>query len=120
MKKVLSGMIALLFAGAMGTALAQTDTSVLATPKNAADRGLIRGLHVRLQEQTKMIRAGVASQKLTEDEAKALHDKVKSILKEMISDIKSNGQEKLTDGQVQQLNQELDQNADAIHDAEAP
>ncbi len=131
MKKILSLTSALLFAGAAGILLAQNDTSTPAaatapsaeaTPMSPMGKGnhpMIKELHGRFEEQNMRIKAGVKNKKLTKDEAKALHAKVKSIREEMQSDIKANGDGKLTSDQSKQLNQELDDNSTAIHDQKA-
>jgi len=77
---------------------------------------LINELRIRFEDQNKRIMAGVKSGKLSKDEAKALHEKVKAVREEMQGDIKSNGKKELTEDQYKQLNQELDDNSKAIHD----
>jgi hypothetical protein len=71
---------------------------------------------MRLEKQRKRIMAGVKSGKLTKDEAKALHEKVKSIREELWADVKQNEKKELTEEQYQQLNQELNANSTAIKD----
>jgi hypothetical protein len=122
MKKNLSLAYALLFAGAAGIALAQTDASTPAA-STAPMKGMGKGHHPRIHEirsriesQNERIMAGVKNKKLTKDESKALHGKIKAVREELLSDIKSNGKEDLTEDQFKQLNQELDENSTAIHD----
>jgi hypothetical protein len=127
MKKLLSFISALLFAGSAGIALCQNDSTppaASAAPaaqtapmaKGNGDHPLIHEIRTRLEDQNKRIMAGVKNGKLTKDEATALHGKVKSIRVEMQVDLKSNGKKELTEDQYKQLNQELDDNSKAIHD----
>src|SRR5579863_3864087 len=75
-------------------------------------------IHGRIKEQRIRIAAGVKSGKITRAEAKVLLDKVKTVGDQMKADFQQNkqsGQKGLTDEQVQQLNQMLDDNSKAIY-----
>jgi hypothetical protein len=128
MKKLLSLTSALLFAGAAGIALCQTDSTApvastapatQAAPMMAKGKGahpLIHEVRTRIEDQHKRIMAGVKNGKLTKDEASALHAKVKAIREELVVALKANGKKELTEDQYKQLNQELNDNSKAIHD----
>lgn len=132
MNKIVSLTSALLFAGAAGMVIAQTNTTTPAAPSAPSapsaqttpmmkhmgngNHPLIREIWERVRRQNERIMAGVKNGKLTKDEAEALHAKVKSIREEMQGDVKSNGNGELTGDQFKQLNQELDENSTAIHD----
>ncbi len=110
-----------LFVAATGLALAQDAAPTAANPARQpvmkGDHPRFTEIHDRMKEQRARIEAGVKSGKLTQDEAKALREKVKAVGEQMRSDFQQNkqsGQKGLTDGQVQQLNQMLDENSKAI------
>jgi hypothetical protein len=132
MKRLASFAVSVLFIGSTGLALAQDATPVTGTTA-ATSSPVTKGkhphfdeIHGRMKEQRERIMAGVKSGKLTKDEAKSLMEKVKAVGEQMKSDFqqnKQNGQKGLTDEQVQQLNQMLDDNSKAIygekHDGDA-
>jgi hypothetical protein len=124
MKKNLLLTSALLFVGAAGMSMAQTRpmTPGTSVPMKGTGKGAhpkITAIRARLEEQNERIQAGVKDKKMTQDEGRALHGKVKAVRVEMINDIKSNGVEDLTDDQFERLNQELDVNSRSIHDEKA-
>jgi hypothetical protein len=127
MKNLLSIAVSVLLMGS-GLAFAQDSTPVAGNTAPAVAPGTqpaamgkhprFDEIHGRIKEQRMRIAAGVKSGKLTKDEAKVLLDKVKTVADQMKSDFQQNkqsGQKGLTDEQVQQLNQMLDDNSKAIY-----
>lgn len=128
MKRLALLAASILFVGSTGLVMAQ-DTAPAATPAPAetpAMNKMMKGEHPRIHEvrerlkrQHMRIMAAVKAGKLTQDEGKTLHEKVKSIGDEMRADIKSNGKTELTEDQFKQLNDELNTNSEAIKDGQS-
>ena len=125
MKKVLSLASAFLFVGVAGIALSQTDNSAPAAstvpavvaPKAKATHPLLNEIRARIEAQNERIGAGVKDKKITKDQAKAFHEKIKAVREELQKDLKTTGTKELADDQFQQLKQELDDNSTAIKGA---
>lgn len=64
-------------------------------------------LNIRLRQQNIQISRDLKAGKLTKDQAKTLRGQVEAIRKEESADLKQNGTKTLTDDQVNQLNQQL-------------
>jgi polyhydroxyalkanoate synthesis regulator phasin len=116
--------VSLFWACSTGWALAQVSTPVSGnTPAVNAPAAMGKHprfdeIHGRMKEQRERILEGVKTGKITKDEAKPLMEKVKAVGEQMKSDFQQNkqsGQKGLTDEQVQQLNQILDENSKAIY-----
>jgi hypothetical protein len=112
-------LAATLFIGS--AALAQDSTPVASNPTPQAgmngEHPRFTEIHNRIMKQRARIEEGVKSGKLTADEAKTLRDQVKAVGEQMRSDFEQNkqsGHKGLTDEQVQQLNQMLDESSQAI------
>jgi hypothetical protein len=128
MKRLAMLAASILFVGSTGLVMAQ-DTAPATTPAPMGTPGMnngMKGEHPRIHEvrerlkrQHMRIMAAVKAGKLTKDEGKALHEKVKSIGDEMRADIKSNGKTELTEDQFKQLNDELNTNSEAIKDGQS-
>lgn len=121
MKGITSFAASLLFIGSTGLVLAQDATPVTGHPAAQSamkwDNPHFAEIHSRMRNQRERIAAGLKSGKLTQDQAKALEDKVEAVRGQMRSDFEQNkqsGQKGLTDGQFQQLNQMLDDSSQAI------
>ncbi len=114
-------MSALFLVGMVGLSVAQDATPAdsstpVAQPvmKAGVKHPRIKEIRGRLQEQMKRIQEGVASKKLTQDEAKDLRSKVAAVRDQMKADIQENNKTELTEEQYTQLNQMLDDNSKAI------
>jgi hypothetical protein len=114
-------LAAALFIGPSGLALAQDSTPVAGNPTPQAgmkgEHPRFTEIHDRIMKQRARIEEGVKSGKLTSDQAQTLRDQVKAVGAQMRSDFQQNkqsGQKGLTDEQVQQLNQMLDESSKAI------
>jgi predicted RNase H-like nuclease (RuvC/YqgF family) len=114
-------MSALFLVGMVGLSVAQDATPAdsstpVAQPamKAGVKHPRIKEIRGRLQEQMKRIQEGVASKKLTQDEAKDLRSKVAAVRDQMKADIQQNNKTELTEEQYTQLNQMLDDNSKAI------
>ncbi len=125
MKKVLSLSYALLFVGAAGIALSQTNTSTpaasaaKAAPMKArvkVNHPLLDKIRARIESQNERVMVGVKDKKLTKDEAKAIHAKINTLREKIQSDLKTNGKRELTEDQFNKLNKELGENSKAIKD----
>ena len=78
---------------------------------------MLNEIRARIEAQNERIGEGVKEKKLTKDQAKAFHEKIKSVREELQKDMKTNGKKELADDQFQQLKQELDDNSAAIKGA---
>lgn len=121
MKCLISFAASLLLIGSTGLALAQSATPVTSHPVNQPvmkwDNPHFVEIHTRMKNQRERIVSGLKSGKLTQDQAKALENKVEAVRGQMRSDFEQNkqsGQKGLTDEQLQQLNQMLDESSLAI------
>ena len=99
-----------LFVGASSLALAD-GTAAPGKPSHP----MIKEVHVRMHDQMMRIKEGVKSGKLTKDQAKALREVLKSVKTQMDADFQQNGKKELTEDQVKQLNQMLDENSKTIY-----
>jgi uncharacterized protein involved in exopolysaccharide biosynthesis len=64
-------------------------------------------LTIRLRQQNIQIQRDLKAGKLTKDQAKTLKGQVEAIRKQESADLKANNSKTLTDAQVTQLNQQL-------------
>lgn len=111
MKHLALATVLAFFMGAGSLALAQ---STAAPPANHP-HPRIREVRVRLHDQMARIKAGVASGKLTKDQAHALIASLKAVREQMQADFTTNGSKELTPDQLTQLNQVLDANSKLIY-----
>jgi hypothetical protein len=133
MKRLLSFAVSLLLMGSTGLVLAQ-DAAPATTDSPAANapaaQGAKKGGHprikevrARIQDQYKRVHEGIKAKKITKDEAKDLKAKIDAVRGQMKADIQQNGKKELTEDQLNQLNQMLDDNSKAIygekHDGDA-
>ena len=88
----------------------QENTTLIDTSVDSRNR-----LRVRLHDQMARIKAGVASGKLTKDQAHALIASLKAVREQMQADFTTNGSKELTPDQLTQLNQVLDANSKLIY-----
>jgi hypothetical protein len=118
MKKLVALMVSVFFMGATGLALAQdaapAESTPTAKPAMKGTHPRIHEIEARLKEQHKRIAAGVKAKKLTKDEAKGLHAKVKAVGDQMKDFIKQNGKMDLTEDQQKKLNASLDETSKTI------
>jgi hypothetical protein len=115
MRKIVSTLLSLLFMGTTGLALAQTTTAPAMHPHPR-----IHEVRTRIADQYARIKAGLKSGKLTEDQAKALRVQLKAVHDQMMADFQTNGKRELTEDQLKQLNQMLDENSSTIHEEKHP
>ena|ERR1700733_10199177 len=120
MKRLIYGMVFLLFTGATGYVLAQTKTL---TPSHAAPIAASRGnavstpthlFNVQLMNTLNTIGKDIKSGKLTKSQAQVLRGQVKAIRVQEIQFMKENGNKQLTAAQITQLNQQLNALAPSI------
>jgi hypothetical protein len=109
MKKLALMTVFALLIGTGSLALADTTTaSVTPHPR-------IHEVHTRMHDQMARIRAGVKSGKLTQAQADALIVSLKAVREQMQADFSTNGSRDLTDDQLKQLNQMLNENSTTIY-----
>lgn len=75
----------------------------------------IQEVHTRMHDQMARIRSGVKSGTLTKEQAETLKTALKAVREQIQADFTTNGKKELTDDQLAQLNQMLDQNSKAIY-----
>jgi hypothetical protein len=118
MKKLMAGLLSLLFMAVAGFSLAQ-DTTPTAGTSIVAPQGKseIRG---RFKLQRNRIQQGLKSGVLSKDQAAGLMEKLKSIMDQAKAFFLQNGKKSLTADQKAQINQLLDENSKVIYQAKHP
>ncbi len=112
--------LALLFLAPAGFVLADGTQSPAIRPMAGRPHPRIHEIHWRMRNQMLRIREGVKSGKLTKAQAQALHQQLKQIQEEMQADFKANGKRELTEDQLKQLNQQLNEISKSIYDEKNP
>jgi hypothetical protein len=114
MKKLSMLVISAYLAGGTGLALAQAATPGLSAKEEAHPR--IYEVKDRIKKQQKRIDQGLKAKTLTDDQAKACREVLKSVKTQMKADYKTNGSKKLNEDQTAELNKLLDANSAALHE----
>jgi hypothetical protein len=122
MKNFLGLFLFVLTAGLGSAAMAQDATPVpAAAGSTVGAAGVVDPrvtlINQRLMEQGARIKDGVKSGTLTKESAKPLWQQVKAIQAQKKADIQQNGKKELTDTQLTQLVQMLDDSSKAIYAA---
>ncbi len=122
MRKYLGLFLFLLAAGSGSMAMAQDATPApAATESTVGLNGVadprVKLINQRLLEQSARIKEGVKAGTLTKESAKPLWEQVKAIHVQKKTDIEQNGKRELTDDQLTQLVQMLNDNSKAIYAA---
>lgn len=118
MKTILKALFLVLAVVSAPWAQAQDSTPVSGTASNSGQvKGFdprVKEINNRLMEQGARIKEGVKSGKITKDQAKPLWEQVKAIRTQEKGFFTANGKRELTDDQLNQLNQALNDNSKAI------
>jgi len=114
-------LIGIFVAGSCSLASAQEATSVsrAPTPSVSAKEAAHPRIHevvTRIKNQRSRIDDGLKDKTLTEDQAKACLDVLKSAMTQMKADYKTNGSKNLTEDQTEMLNKLLDVNSSTLHE----
>jgi hypothetical protein len=119
MKKI-SWLVSILIAVSGGLVSAQNVTPVTGMPASVsakeAEHPRIHEVVTRVKNQRSRIDNGLRSKTLTEDQAKACMDVLKSAITQMKADYKTNGSKMLTEYQMEMLNKLLDVNSSTLHE----
>jgi methylphosphotriester-DNA--protein-cysteine methyltransferase len=75
----------------------------------------LKEVHARIHEQAVRIKAGVKTGKLTKEQAHALLVSLKAVRAQIKADFTANGKKMLTQDQLAQINQMLDDNSKSIY-----
>ncbi len=123
MKKT-SLLVAAFFAGTLGLAGAQNTPTVSGTttpsvPAKMEAHPRIFEVKDRVKNQRERIEQGLKNKTLTDAQAKACRDVLKSVKTQMEADYKTNGSKKLTEDQTTVLNKLLNVNSDILHEEKA-